>query len=141
MEVNKFIKAISSSNLLSLSPIRRRCHTTYHGIAGVHHQNSIAVHHGVETMRDGQHGALGEFRAYGFLNELVGLRVDVRGSFVENEDPIVFDDGACQTDELTLADAQIGTTLVDVGLQPHLLQLHFLQRLPQQMVAVVVEGI
>lgn len=49
----------------------------------VHDQNAICVHHGVDTMGDGEHGAVLEGFFDGVLDQGVGLCIDGCGGLIQ----------------------------------------------------------
>lgn len=114
---------------------------THHRAAGVHNQDTVAVHDGVQSMGDRQHCALLKLLSDRRLDELVCSRIHVGGRLVQDEYRVVPDDGTRQANQLSLADAEIGAALVDVRLQTHLLQFDFLERPPEYIVRVGIERI
>jgi len=93
------ITEASKDESREIKRLSRRSHRdTYHRGTGVHHQNPIAVHDGIESMGDRQHGALFEFQPDRRLYELVRSRVHVGRRFVQHEYRIVPDDSTRQTD-------------------------------------------
>jgi hypothetical protein len=73
----------------------------------LHHQNLVAVHDGVQPVRYGQHRAPAELPPDGTLDQLVGLRVHVGCSFVQNENLVHPDHRSGQAQELSLSHAEI----------------------------------
>lgn len=61
------------------------------------------VHDGVETMRNGEHGAILELAAYGLLNQLVRVVIDGRCGLVQDEDLVLAEESARQTNQLSLS--------------------------------------
>jgi hypothetical protein len=55
-------------------------------LARVQHQDAVAVHDGVQPVRDGEHGAVAERGADGALDERVGCIVHVGGGLVQHQD-------------------------------------------------------
>ena len=71
--------------------------------ATVHHEHTVVVVDGVDAMRYGEHGHVGELAAYGALNEVVGLEVDRGGRLVYAQYATIGDEGARQAHQLLLA--------------------------------------
>lgn len=136
--IDKFIIAFSTITERTQSHKKK---LTHHRGTGVHHQDAIAVHDGVESMGDRQHRTLLELLPDRRLDQFVRSRIHIRGRLVQNEDRVVPDDSARQADQLPLTDAEIGAALVDVRLQAYLLQLDLLEGSPQRVVRVRVERV
>ena len=55
--------------------------------SGAHHDDIVAMHHGLEAVSNGQHGDVVERRPQRFLDELVRLEVDGRGRPIDRLSP------------------------------------------------------
>ena len=72
--------------------------------SSLHNYHLIVVSNRVEPMGHGDDCGVGELFLYGGLNEDVGLHVYVRSGFVEHQKFVPAKKGACETEELLLAD-------------------------------------
>ncbi len=85
--------------------------------AVVDDQDAVGPQDRAEPMRDDERGAAFEQLFERALHELLGGRVDGAGGFVQEEDARVGQEGARETDELTLAESRragIGAALADL---------------------------
>ena len=63
----------------------------------VHHDDLVVICDGVESVRNGDNCTLFESCTNAFLNKSIGFHVDIRCSFIQNEEPIVPQKGSSQT--------------------------------------------
>ena len=66
----------------------------------------VAVHYGVDAMRNGEYRAVGELATNRLLNQIVRLQVDGRRCFVENENFRLAQKGTSETHQLPLSDTK-----------------------------------
>ena len=78
-------------------------------------QNTISVANGGEPVGYHQAGAVPEDRGDGLLNELLRLRVDGAGGFVQHEDAGIGQDHPGEADELLLAGGQADAPFAHLG--------------------------
>lgn len=112
-------------------------------VAVLHHEHHVRIHDGVQTVSDGQHSAVSELLTNGFLNERVCILIDVRCRFVQQQNFIVPQNGSCETNELSLADREITSTLRHHKLETIYcgLQLHHFERPPNLVIQISVERV
>ena len=79
------------------------------GLALVSYGVPVAVKYGVESMSNGEHGAVSELCAYCRLDQLVCLHVDGSRRFVQHQDGSLAQQSSRQTDQLTLTHATTRT--------------------------------
>lgn len=143
--------------------------TQLHYTTCVQDHHPIRVHDRVQAMCDGQHGAVGEPGVNGLLNELIGAArgarradservsyistedylqwIHIGSRLVHNEYFIVPQYSACQTDQLPLAHAEVGASVVQAITEPALecadkgLQLDRVECLPQLLICLLLKGI
>lgn len=121
--------------------------STYHKISCAHHEYSIAVHNGVQSVSYGEHSAIYKFRPNCLLYKGIRVGIDVGSRLVQHHNPIVLDNSAGEAQQLFLTDAEVrslvGHLRVQTGghLGDGLLKLDVLERLPQLGVGVLVERI
>jgi len=90
---------------------------THHNATSVH-QDTIAIHDGVEPMSDCQDRTILKLLFDCYLDQFVRLRIYIRGRLIQHEYLVVSDYRAPdQADQLSLADAEIGAAFVDMSLQ------------------------
>ena len=77
-----------------------RAHLTHP--AGVHDGDPVVAADGVEPVGDGDDGAGGEVGLDGALDQVVRLHVHRGGGLVQQQDPVLTQQGAGQADELPL---------------------------------------
>ena len=69
----------------------------------IQHQNLIGVHNGRQAVGDHQSGVIGGYGAQGVQNRLLGLAVQRRGGFSENQDARALENGPCNRHSLLFA--------------------------------------
>lgn len=123
----------------------------FHGGSCFHHQHTIWIDYCVQTMRNRQNGTLGEFASNRLLNEWVRavrwienqinfwnwiafcfikmnlLRIHIRCGLIQHQDFIFSQNGASQTDELPLTNAEIASMCCDLSIQTDCLSGHIFQ--------------
>ncbi len=77
----------------------------------------VIIQDGVESVRDGQHGALFELGADRVLDEIVRLQVDRRRRLVQNQNLGFAQQSSGQAQQLPLTDAGNETVEVHVAIQ------------------------
>lgn len=119
--------------------------THYYG-AGIHDDDPVAVDDCVQPVGNGQYRAVLELPLDRLLDEIVGAGIDVGRRLVQHEDPVPARDGTGQTEQLPLADTEVGAALgyPDLEARARLqaaLHADVLEGLPQLVVRELAEGV
>ena len=77
----------------------------------------ITLNDGVESVCNGQNSRVCELLTDQLLDGLLGHNINVCGGLVEQDDSVVAEDGADDTDELALADTEVFAFFLDLELQ------------------------
>ena len=80
------------------------------------HDDLVGLEDGVETVRDGEHGASLHESPRGFFEQGLGFGVEAGGGFVEDEERRVHEKCPRQRETLRLSAAETRTALADEGL-------------------------
>ena len=79
------------------------------------HVDHVGAPHRAQPVGDDEAGTTLQELAQGFLDQQLGARVDVGGGLVQHQDARILEQGAGDRQELTLAAAQVGGTLLQHG--------------------------
>ena len=74
--------------------------------AFVKDQNAISVLDGAQAMRDHQRGSSGKQLVQRFADQLLGLRIDARRCFVQNQETRIVRQSSGEVDQLALPDGE-----------------------------------
>mmetsp|Transcript_44586 Transcript_44586/g.129007 ORF Transcript_44586/g.129007 Transcript_44586/m.129007 type:complete len:373 (+) Transcript_44586:762-1880(+) len=116
-------------------------------ISMIHDDNVVEIQNCLQSMGHCNQRRRRECRLDGLLDELLHVRVDRRGSLVEQQQPGLAQDHARQAHKLTLSKAQVATLIGDPMLElvtPFLdgvCEVHTLQRLPNSAVGIAAKWV